>query len=257
MSNEKNCTRHRKSKKGSIAFWAIVLIVVLFFFLKNSGMLTSVFLTTFFTWPLVVFIIAALCLIHKQWVMGIVCLATSVFFWTPILLKTAPELFPAIAAEGFIQRYWYLLVAFVTAVIIIQLIFGKENPWEKNWVSKRWGSSVQENKEGYFKSSVMFSNHEKIYLNENFKGGKFETLFGAQEIDLRKCTIPTGEKAYLDLSVLFGECKLWVPVEWGVQVNTKSIMSSIEDKRSPNATTGEDLLVINGECVCASLEIRS
>ncbi|MCL2247219.1 MAG: cell wall-active antibiotics response protein [Lentimicrobiaceae bacterium] len=257
MTNEKKFTHSINSKKGIITFWSIVLIVVLFFFLKNAGLLTSVFLTTFLTWPLIVFIIAVVSLIYKQWVFGIVCMATSTFFWTPILLKTAPELFPAIEAEGFVQHYWYLLVAFIVVVIILQLIFGKENPCEKEGRWKKFGSNFQESKEGYLKSSVAFSSNEKIYLNENFKGGKFETLFGSQEIDLRKCTIPTNEKANIDLSVLFGACVIWVPAEWVVQVNTKSIFSSTEDKRASNANTGEDMLIINGECMFSSLEIRS
>jgi len=256
MSNE-NQTKHScNSRKGIITFWSIVLIVVLFFFLKNAGLLTSVYLSTLFTWPLILFIISIVCLIHREWVFGIISLAAAKFFWLPILLKDAPELCPCISADGFVHRYWYLLVAFIAIVIILQHIFGKENRWEKHgW--KKFHSNFQEDKEGYLKSSIVFSRNEKIYLNENFKGGKFETVFGSQEIDLRKCIIPKGEKAYLELSIVFGSCTIWIPEEWNLKTNSKNVFSSFDNKRAQNPENAEDMLVINSECVFSNIEIRS
>ena len=253
MSNEKK--QHCNSKKGIITFWSLVLIVVLFFFFKNSGILTSVYLSAFLTWPLILFIISIICLIHREWVMGVVLFVTAHFFWLPKLAIVEPELCPCITAEGFVARYWYLLVAFIAVVLIIQAIFGKEKPWKRH--HKRFGSNFQESKEGYIKSNVVFSSNEKIYLNENFRGGRFETVFGSQEVDLRKCIIPKGERAYIDLSVVFGNCEIWVPAEWTVQINTKSVFSNIEEKRIMAPPTGEDMLVINGEAVFSSVEIRS
>ena len=255
MSNEKHYKQHCNSKKGIITFWSLVLIVVLFFFLKNSGIFTSVYLSAFLTWPLILFIISVICLIHREWVMGVVLFATAHFFWMPRLIMADPELFPCLAAQGFVANYWYLLVAFIAVVLIIQAIFGKEKLWEKH--HKRFGSNFQENKDGYLKSSVVFSNNEKIYLTENFRGGRFETVFGSQEIDLRKCIIPQGERAYIDLSVVFGNCEIWVPAEWTVQINAKSVFSNIEEKRIMAPPTGDDMLVINGEAVFSSVEIRS
>jgi predicted membrane protein len=247
---------HCNSRKGIITFWSIVLIVVSFFFLKNAGFLSSVYLSTLLTWPIILFVISIICLIHKEWVGGIILLAAAKFFWLPKLLAADPDLCPAISADGFVHRYWYLLVAFIAVVIILKQIFGKEKSWEKHgW--KRFSSSVQEDKEGYFKSHVIFSSNEKIYLSEEFKGGKFETVFGSQVIDLRKCIIPDGTKAYLDLAVVFGSCEVWVPAEWKVQINTKSVFSSLEDRRIQPPPTGEDMLFLNGECVFSSVEIKS
>jgi predicted membrane protein len=257
MSNEKQTKISWNSRKGIIAFWSIVLIVVSFYFLKNAGFLTSVYLSTLFTWPLILFILSIVLLIHKQWVFGIVVLATAKFFLLSKLLAADPELFPCISADGFVQRYWYILVAFIAVVIIIQHIFVKESPWERHKKWRSFGANVQENKEGYFRSHVVFSSNEKIYLNENFTGGRFETVFGSQEIDLRKCIIPTGEKAYINLSVVFGSCEIWIPAEWKVQINTKSVFSSLEDRRMQAPPTGEEILIIDGECVFSSLEIRS
>ncbi|MCL1850961.1 MAG: cell wall-active antibiotics response protein [Bacteroidetes bacterium] len=256
MSNE-NQTKHScNSKKGIITFWTIVLIVVLFFFLKNAGFLTSVYLSALLTWPLILFIISIICLIHKEWVFGIISLAAAKFFWIPKLLAADPDLFPCLSADGFVQHYWYLLVAFIAVVIILQHIFGKEKRWEKHGC-KKYHSNFQETKDGYLRSSIVFSNNEKIYLNENFKGGKFETVFGAQEIDLRKCTIPAGEKAYLEISTVFGSCIIWIPEDWKVKINTKSVFSSLENKRMQNIENGDATLIINGESVFSSLEIRS
>jgi len=256
MSNEQQTKHSCNSRKGIITFWSIALIVVLFFFFKNAGFLTSVYLSALLTWPLILFIISIICLIHKEWVFGIISLAAAKFFWIPKLLAADPDLCPCLSANDFVHRYWYLLVAFIAVVIILQHLFGKEDRWEKHgW--RKYHSNFQENKEGYLKSSVVFSNNEKIFLNENFKGGKFETVFGSQEIDLRKCTIPNGEPAYLEVSTVFGNCIIWIPEEWNIKLNTKSVFSSLENKRMQNAENGNAVLIINGEAVFSSLEIRS
>jgi predicted membrane protein len=256
MSHPKH-PHHFHSRKGIITFWSIVLIVVLFFFCKNAGFLTSVYLSTLFTWPIILFILSIALLIHKQWVKGIVVLAVAKFFWLPKLLAADPSLFPSISADKFVCNYWYILVAFIAVVVIIQHIIVKEDPWEKHKKWRNFGSNIQDNKEGYITSHVVFSSNEKIYLNENFMGGKIETVFGSQEIDLRKCIIPKGEKAYLDLKIVFGSCEIWVPAEWKVQIHAKSVFSSLEDRRSQNPPTAEEILIINGECVFSSLEVRT
>jgi predicted membrane protein len=255
MSHPKH-PHHFHSRKGIITFWSIVLIAALFFFFKNAGFLTSVYLSTLLTWPIILFIFSVIFLVHKQWVKGIVLLAIAKFFWLPKLLAADPDLCPWISADGFVHNYWYILMAFIAVVIIIKHVIVTEDPWEKHKKWKHFGANVQDNKDGYFKSHVVFRSNEKIYLNENFVGGKFETVFGSQEIDLRKCTIPKGTKAYLDLKVVFGNCELWIPEEWKVQIDTKNVFSSLEDRRTQNPAV-EETLVITGECVFSSLEIRN
>jgi predicted membrane protein len=148
-------------------------------------------------------------------------------------------------------------VAVIAVILIIKHIFGIEDSWDKHPKWKNCGSNVQEYREGYLKSHVVCSSNEKIYLNENFTGGKIETIFGSQEIDLRKCVIPSGTTAELEIKVVCGSCEIWVPTEWKVQFNAKSIGSTLEDKRTNILSTAEETLIIIGECVFSKLEIRS
>jgi predicted membrane protein len=197
-------------------------------------------------------------LFHRGWTAGIIFFAGAIFFWLPIFLKADPTLIPGLAAAGFVGRYWYLLLIFIAIVIILQQIFKNGNNNDKNECWKKFESNINECKDGFIKSEIAFSSNERIYLNENFKGGKFDTLFGAQEIDLRRCVIQPNEKALIELSVVFGSCVIWVPTEWTVQVNTQSIFSSLEDKRLQDSANGEDdMLTINGKCMFSSLEIRN
>ena len=249
-------------RKRNISFWVIVLIVVTFFFLKNSGVITSCYLSTFLTWPLILFCVAVFSFIYRNWVLGVVSLAAAIFFWTPILLKTNPDICPCISEQGFqgfVHHYWYLLVGFIAVVLIIKHLFEKESHCNCNcheW--KRHRTKIHESVDGFITGEVVFSSNEKIYFNENFKGGRFATVFGSQEIDLRKCTIQNNEKAYLDLSVVFGSYIIWIPAEWTVQLHAESVCSSIEDKRIHHPENADrDMLIINGKCVCSSLEIRS
>jgi len=258
MENTKHVKHFKSHRCGIITFWSIVLVIVLFFFIKKMGILSSIYLTTFFTWPLILFCISIFCLIKKDWVLGIVLLVTAKFFWIPILLKTDPNLCPQINPNQFVNNYWYLLVAFIAILLIIQQIFRKENPCEKQLKWKKWGSKNEEFENGFIRSDVVFSNNEKIYFNENFKGGKFATVFGSQEIDLRKCAISNNEKAYLDLSVVFGSYIIWVPEEWSIQINVESVFSSLEDKRIQHPVSADkDMLIMNGKCIFSNLEIRN
>ena len=258
MENQKNEKFYVNRKKGVITFWAIVLVVVAFFFLKNAGFLTSIYLSTFLSWPIILFCISIICLLKREWVGGIVLLATAKFFYLPILLRADPELCPCISADGFVQKYWYLLVIFIAIVIIIQQIFTKGNNTDNKWGGKKYGSNLHEMKDGFVKSEVIFGSNEKSYLNENFTGGIFNTVFGSQIIDLRKCIIQNQNNAIVDISLVFGSCTIWIPAEWTVKINTESVFSAIEDKRFPNQPNNENnLLIINGKCVFSRLEIRN
>jgi predicted membrane protein len=252
-----------KSRKGTIIFWSIVLVVVSFFFLKNSGLIASCYFSAFLTWPIILFCIAIICFLKKEWVTGIVLLAGATFFWTPIFYKADPNLIPCLNLDGvtsqeFIFSYWYLLIIFIAIVIIFHQIFAKESRWENKCKWKKSESNVHEIKDGFIRSDVVFSSNERIYLNENFKGGKFSTVFGSQEIDLRKCVIPNNGKAHIEISTVFGSCMIWVPTDWTVQVNTESVFSSVEDKRLQTPPDAEgDMLIIDGKSVFSSIEIRS
>jgi predicted membrane protein len=258
MENQKNEKHLTSRRKKVITFWSIVLVVVAFFFLKNAGFLTSVYLSSLFTWPIILFCIAIICLLKREWVMGIVLLATAKFFWLPILLKADPQLCPCISSNGFIHRYWYLLVIFIAIVIILQQIFAKETKWDKKFKYFTKETKVHEIKDGFIRSAVVFSSNEKMFFNEDFKGGKFDTVFGSQEIDLRKCIIPNKENAFIEIEVVFGSCMVWIPTDWSIQINTENVFSSVEDKRlQTQSNNQEHILVINGKCVFSRLEIRN
>jgi predicted membrane protein len=140
--------------------------------------------------------------------------------------------------------------------MIFKHLLRKDDKWKNNFEWEKTNSHETVN--GYIKSEAVFCSNEKIYFNENFKGGRFETVFGSQEIDLRKCVIQNNETAYLDLSVVFGNYKVWVPAEWTIKVNAECVFSTVEDRRlSQPENADRDMLVIEGKCVFSSLEIRS
>jgi predicted membrane protein len=258
MENKNIKKQITNQRNGTITFWSIVLIVVLILFLRKSGVIDSIYLSAFCTWPLVLFGISLLCLYKREWITGTIFFVGAAFFWLPIFLKADPNLIPGLAPTGFFGNYWYLLVIFIAIMIILQQILKNKISKDKHSCWKKFESKVHESNGGFIKSEVAFSSNERIYLNENFKGGKFDTLFGSQEIDLRRCAILPNEQAIIELSVVFGSCVIWVPTEWTVQVNTQSIFSSLEDKRLQNLSNNEmDMFIINGKCMFSSLEIRN
>jgi len=271
--SEKEKKRKRVCRHGRAAtvwFWSIIFLIALFLFFKNAGFLTCSCWSAFATWPLVLFIVSIFCLLRRRWISGIFLLIAAKFFWIPawipIIRGHYPYLVSPYLEDGFIRKYWYILIVVFAFLMIVKHLFFKKHTschkhkWE-HWKTyhKEHNFSTDEKKEGFIESNVVFNSIDRIYLNEDFSGGDFNIVFGSQNIDLRKCTIRNNGKAYFNLKVVFSSCEIWIPSDWNVRLEMDGVFSSIEDSRreKPTEDDGKNTLVLTGACVFSNLEIKN
>jgi len=111
--------------------------------------------------------------------------------------------------------------------------------------------------EDYMDTVSIFGSTKKNIMSKNFKGGEATSFFGGTEINLMQADI-TGE-IILDLTQVFGGCKLIIPAHWEVKSEVVNIFGGMEDKRPvQNVTTDHTkVVVIRGTSIFGGLEVRS
>jgi hypothetical protein len=110
---------------------------------------------------------------------------------------------------------------------------------------------------------------DRISTSPSFRGADMTTVMGRTRLDLREATLaPTGE-ATIDVFGMMGAVEVIVPEGWVVDVQTRTIMGGVQDRRrsprgpAPAAPGGEATersgaprLVIRGTVVMGGLVIR-
>jgi predicted membrane protein len=97
-----------------------------------------------------------------------------------------------------------------------------------------------------------------------FRGGDIMAFMGGAHLDLRLATIPPGEEAVLDVTVMMGGVEIAVPNTWVVSTPVFPFMGAVEDKRlTPLPTDGKlpdggsPRLIIRGFVMMGNIELRS
>ncbi len=103
--------------------------------------------------------------------------------------------------------------------------------------------------------NTIFSGSEKKVTSENFEGGNIFVLFGGSDIDLRKSKLAK-EGANVDLTVVFGGCKILVPD--GVQIISEgsALFGGWENKVTSSGGKDASVLRISGSAVFGGVEIQ-
>ena len=106
---------------------------------------------------------------------------------------------------------------------------------------------------------AVFSGVKRKVDSQDFKGGDVVAVFGGVNIDLRNAAI-AGERAVIDLNLLFGGVDIRVPENWNVVMKGVAIFGAFEDKTThpkadPNVKIPE--LVITGAAMFAGVNAKN
>ncbi|MEW6193877.1 MAG: DUF5668 domain-containing protein [Bacteroidota bacterium] len=107
--------------------------------------------------------------------------------------------------------------------------------------------------------TIITTSTKRIFVSENFQGGKITTIVGASQFDLTKSKLAPGEHV-LDITCIFGGCTITVPREWKVIVNISAVFGGFDDKRYINSEavqSDQGVLIIKGAVIFGGGEILS
>ncbi|QNR25047.1 LiaF transmembrane domain-containing protein [Croceimicrobium hydrocarbonivorans] len=140
--------------------------------------------------------------------------------------------------------FWPLLVISIGLIIIFQSRFraAKVDNFSGNEADK-------------LDSVAIFNGVKRSVNSKSFAGGEVVTIFGGTELNLMNADFEG--TANLEMTVLFGGAKLFVPKNWEVRPEVTSIFGGVDDKRHSAIEVMPDnkVLYLTGTVVFGGLEI--
>jgi len=109
----------------------------------------------------------------------------------------------------------------------------------------------------FFESNAVMAGIKKNILSKDFKSGEINTVFGGTEVNFMQADISGSAK--LEVNVVFGGVRLFVPANWQVRSNQLvAVLGSVEDKRSSAQVAAAEetkQLILTGSAVFGGIEI--
>lgn len=107
----------------------------------------------------------------------------------------------------------------------------------------------------FFEVNNFMGGSKKDYGFSGLKGGTINCVMGGTEINLTKATLKEG--ASIDVFLLMGGAKIFVPKDWNVILDTTNIMGDSKDKNedSQSAEDASKTLKINGTVLMGGLQV--
>jgi hypothetical protein len=109
------------------------------------------------------------------------------------------------------------------------------------------------------KEAAVFSGGKRVINDQNFRGAKYDAVFGGFEIDLRRANILEDE-AVLDLNAVFGGIEVRVPESWSVVVKGAGVFGAFQDSThqpDPRIYPAPKRLIVRGGAVFGGVELKN
>ena len=110
---------------------------------------------------------------------------------------------------------------------------------------------------------AVLSGSRRVSSAPAFKGGDITAIMGGAQLDLRLATIPAGEEAVLDLTVVMGGVEIFVPSHWEVATPLMPVMGGVHDDRlpplqtDPSSRQAPSRLVLRGFAFMGGVNIKA
>ena len=109
------------------------------------------------------------------------------------------------------------------------------------------------------KESVVFSSTSRSYYGQEFLGGRYESVFGGFEIDLRGSHMADDE-AIVKIEAVFGGAEVKVPDTWLVVIKATAVFGAvINNTKAPDPVLvpNPKRLIVKGSAVFGGIEIKN
>ncbi|MDQ7949908.1 MAG: LiaF-related protein [Pedobacter sp.] len=138
--------------------------------------------------------------------------------------------------------------------------FGQQNPYtgfegpepQPAPTSEQKGSNAND----YLDSVNVFGGSHQTVYSKNFRGGEVVAVFGGCDLNLSQADFEGTIE--IDITAIFGGCKIIVPPGWQVKSEVTAIFGGLDDKRSVQPIEGPTkLLVVRGIAMFGGVDIRN
>lgn len=244
-------------RRRSGLFFGIGLILVGAILLAiNFGSLPQGMKSIIFSWQMLLIVIGIFNFRQRHQVpWGITLISVGTFFIIPKLSRVFPMYFPGV--ENFTATYWPLLLIFAGIIFLVFRYFLADYFDASHWKHRihQPGNHSNSRIYGSFEKNSVFGSGEHIILDEVFKGGEINAVFGGITLDLRRTNLPEGD-SFLEVNAVFGGVTLYIPGDWTVVSHVDAVFGGFEDRRRIiEPQDGSKRLIIKGACVFGGGEI--
>jgi predicted membrane protein len=103
----------------------------------------------------------------------------------------------------------------------------------------------------------LLSGSKRRWGKSAFRGAEMTTFMGGCELDLRDALMSSGELAVVDLFVMMGGVKIFVPPHWTVSLEVVPLLGGVHDKTRSVASNPAQHLLVRGTVVMGGVEISN
>lgn len=215
---------------------------------RNLGWITYQFFDMLVSWQMLLIVLGVYMMAKRAFVRGLVLFGIGAYFlsphvgWLPVNVNA-------------------ILLPVILVAIGLAFIFksgkGKQRTWQDRRKGKDLESAEYNSADGILRSKNMFSGIRQVVLDEVFRGGTIQNLFGGTAVDLRRTALPQGE-TYIDVECTFGGIEIYVPSGWKVVFRCNTCLGGCEDKRPADGVADQTrILVIRGDITFGGIIIKS
>ncbi|MCD8172966.1 MAG: cell wall-active antibiotics response protein [Alistipes sp.] len=245
---DKSTLRPRRGRRGrgalvvGLVFIAAGLMVVG----RNAGIVDGYVYNIVMSWPMLV-VIAGLMLVSRRDVLGgLVVAAAGAFFLIPRITGAGP---------GWFADYKPVLLILIGVLIVAKVLM----PHRPKRRGRHYDySEPTRSATGFVEANNVLGSYENIVLDEIFTGADISGVLGGTVLDLRHTAIPEGD-TFIDINSTLAGVTLYVPAEWEVVPEIRTVVGGIEDKRYGHHVEKlhDRRLVLRGNITLGGVEIKN
>lgn len=186
--------------------------------------------------------------------------------WFILILVGGAFLIQDIYPDVHTRRYIWPVILIIAGVFLI--LRPRNRRWKDDTMQEKKNTGAGDSttildeeeswsQDDFIDTTSIFGGSKKNILSKDFKGGDIVNIFGGTELNLLQSDIKG--KAELEITTVFGGCKLIVPANWEVKSEIVTIFGGMEDKRSiqPGGESSDKLLLLKGTVIFGGIDIKS
>ncbi|SPE34675.1 putative transmembrane protein [Candidatus Sulfopaludibacter sp. SbA3] len=180
--------------------------------------------------------------------------------------QVAGGVFAGVGAFLLARNLWFPEIAWHEMWPLLLIGLGLLMLWDRtHWYAGVLQSGYRKRRRMLFglhfqpKESTVFGSSTRSYYGQEFDGGRYETVFGGIEIDLRGSHM-AGDEAVLKIDAVMGGAEIKVPDTWLVIIKATAVFGAVINSTKapdPVLVPNPKRLIVKGAAVFGGVELKN